>query len=152
MSQYGWLRLVCINLAADATEYPESYVNCNNRSFSICAAPCISSIIVNLFMTYFFFYLELSLKDENDLSIYAFENVSHIPTSTLVEIFEIDLARDPNIIDGYVLTEKMAAKHAHYIKDSVGPINLRVFDYCLRQYASDKIESIRKLYKESLME
>jgi len=53
---------------------------------------------------YSFFNLELALKDENDNNVYAFINVSHIPTKKLKEIFEIDLDKDPHILEGYFLT------------------------------------------------
>ncbi len=101
---------------------------------------------------YYFFELEISLKKEDDLNIYAFENVSHIPTSKLVEIFNINLDNDPCITEGYVLTKTIYRKHKMFIKENIGQINLDVFEYCLRQYVSDDFKSVRKLYKEDLME
>jgi hypothetical protein len=44
---------------------------------------------------YYFFYLEMALRDPKYKYIYAFENVSHIPTKKLVEIFKIDIKKDP---------------------------------------------------------
>jgi len=101
---------------------------------------------------YSFFYLELALRDKKDLNIYAFENVSHIPTNKLIEIFEIDLSEDPYLIEGYILKKKYYKKHKKYIKEKIGQINLDLFEYCLRQYGADDFKEIRKLYKEDLME
>ena len=101
---------------------------------------------------YIFFYLEVALKKKKDLNIYAFENVSHIPTDKLIEIFEIDLAKDPQIIDGYFLKRERYKKFKKYIKENIGQINLDVFEYCLRQYVAKDFKEIRKLYKENLME
>lgn len=101
---------------------------------------------------YYFFYLELALRREDDLNIYSFINVSHIPTNKLIEIFNIDLNSDPYLTEGYFLTEKMVATHKDYISKNIGQINLDVFEYCLRQYASDNFNDIRMLYKEELME
>lgn len=102
--------------------------------------------------TYYFFNLEIALKDENDLNIYAYENVSHIPTSKLIEIFKINLNEDPYILEGYFLTKTSYKKHKKYITENIGQINLDVFEYCLRQYIADDFKEIRKLYKETLME
>lgn len=102
--------------------------------------------------TYYFFNLEIALKKEDDANIYAYENVSHIPTKKLIEIFEIDLKNDPHILDGYFLTEANYHKYADYITKNIGQINLDVFEYCLRQYVTENSAEIRKLYKESLME
>jgi hypothetical protein len=55
---------------------------------------------------YIFFYLEMALRDKKDLNIYAFENISHIPTSKLIEIFEIDLEKGPYFLEGYFLKKK----------------------------------------------
>jgi hypothetical protein len=54
---------------------------------------------------YYFFYLELALKGIDDLRIYASENISHIPTKKLIEIFNINLKKDPHISKGYMLTK-----------------------------------------------
>lgn len=97
------------------------------------------------------FILEIGLKSKSDNYIYAYENVSYVPTSKLIEIFEINLEDDPNILEGYMLTEENYFKHREYILINFIPINLNVFEYCLRQYECNAI-SIRKLYKESLME
>ena len=103
-------------------------------------------------MKYYFFYLEIAMKDKNDLNIYAFENVSHIPTKRLAEIFKINLDKDPYILEGYFLTRSNYRKHKTYIKKEIGQINLDKFEYCLRQYASEDKKEIRKLYKFNLME
>lgn len=101
---------------------------------------------------YYFFYLEIALKSRDDLNVYAFENVSHIPTNKLVEIFNINLDKDPYLLEGYLLTKTMYRKHKKYVDENIGQINLSIFEYCLRQYATDDFKSIRKLYKEDLME
>lgn len=101
---------------------------------------------------YYFFNIEIALKKLDDLSIYAYENVSHIPTPKLVEIFNINLEKDPYLLEGYFLTKTNYKKHKKYIIENIGQINLDVFEYCLRQYATDNIKEIRKLYKEDLME
>lgn len=101
---------------------------------------------------YYFFELEIALRKEDDLNIYAFENVSHIPTSKLIEIFNINLDKDPDLAAGYILTKPIYKKHKKYIEENIGQINLDVFEYCLRQYVSDDFNSVRKLYKEDLME
>lgn len=103
-------------------------------------------------MKYYFFYLEIALKKSKYKHIYAFENVSHIPTSKLIDIFNIDLKEDPNIVEGYFLTKKMYKKHKNYLKEHLPPLELDVFEYCLRQYGSDDDSSVRDLYKKSLME
>lgn len=101
---------------------------------------------------YYFFYLEIALKAQGDNHIYAYENVSHIPTSKLIELFDIDTNKDPHLLDGYLLTEENYQKHKSFIKSFIGSINLNVFEYCLMQYVSDNFAEIRKLYKEDLME
>lgn len=101
---------------------------------------------------YYFFYLEIALRNSDDANIYGFENVSHVPTKKLIEIFDIDLKDDPYLLEGYFLTEENYKKHEEYIKKNIGQLNLDVFEYCLRQYASNDFKEIRKLYKESLME
>jgi hypothetical protein len=101
---------------------------------------------------YCFFYLEMALKKADDLHIYAFENVSHIPTAKLIEIFRINLKKDPFIVDGYLLTKTQYKKHKKYLNTNIGSMNLDVFEYCLMQYACDDYKQIRKLYKENLME
>lgn len=103
-------------------------------------------------MKYYFFELEIALRKEDDLNIYAYENVSHIPTRKLIEIFNINLDKDPDIVEGYALTKSIFKKHKKYIEQNIGQINLDVFEYCLRQYVSDDFKSVRKLYKENLME
>jgi hypothetical protein len=111
----------------------------------------ILSIGVNM-VSYYFFYMEIALRKKNDLKIYAYENVSHIPTRKLVEIFGIDLEKDPYLLDGYFLTEESYAAHEAYITGNIGEINLKVFEYTLRQYVANDFTEVRKLYKESLME
>ena len=101
---------------------------------------------------YYFFNLEIALRKEDDLNIYAYENVSHIPTSKLVEIFNINLKKDPQILEGYFLTKTSYRKYKKYINQNMCLVNLDIFEYCLRQYVSDDSSAIRKLYKESLME
>ena len=101
---------------------------------------------------YYFFYLEVALRASNDSNIYAFENVSHVSTKKLIEIFNIDLDKDPQISEGYFLTKTNYRKHKKYINKNIGQINLDVFEYCLRQYASNEFKDVRKLYKKSLME
>jgi hypothetical protein len=101
---------------------------------------------------YYFYYLEIALKDPKDSNIYGFENLSHIPASKLIDIFGIDLKVDPNISEGYFLTEAMFEKHKDFISKNFGVINLNVFEYCLRLYGSDDPTAIRKLYKESILE
>lgn len=101
---------------------------------------------------YYFFYLEVALKKSDDLNIYAFENVSPIPTNKLIEIFNINLEKDSHLLGGYFLTKTSYKKHKKYIEKNFGQINLDVFEYCLRQYISYDFKEIRKLYKENLME
>lgn len=103
-------------------------------------------------MKYYFFELEIALRKEDDLNIYAYENVSHIPTRKLIEIFNINLDKDPDLVEGYVLTKSIFKKHKKFIEQNIGQLNLDVFEYCLRQYVSDDFKSVRKLYKEDLME
>ncbi|SRR5258705_11033522 len=101
---------------------------------------------------YYFFYLEVALKKSDDTHIYAFTNVSHVPTKTLIEIFNIELEKDPYLLEGYFLTKTNYKKHKKYINKNIGQLNLDIFEYCLRQYAADDFKEIRKLYKEDLME
>jgi hypothetical protein len=101
---------------------------------------------------YYFFYLEIALRNPDDTHIYAFTNVSHIPTKKLIEIFNIRLAKDPYILEGYFLTMTIYRKHKKYIDKHMGHINLNIFEYCLRQYGADDYKEIRRKYKESLME
>ena len=101
---------------------------------------------------YSFFYLELALKDKKDRNVYAFENISHVPTNKLIEIFEIDIEKDPNLLEGYFLKKKHYKKHKKYIKENIGQINLDIFEYSLHRYESDDFKEIRKLYKEDFME
>jgi hypothetical protein len=100
---------------------------------------------------YIFFYLEIALKDKTDSNIYAFENVSHIPTNKLVDIFNIDLLKDPYIIEGYSLTKSNYRKHKTYLRKEIGSLNLDKFEYCLRQYTGNT-DTLRKLYKKTLFE
>jgi len=81
---------------------------------------------------YYFFDLQIALKDQSDLNIYAYKNVSHIPTSKLIEIFKINLDKDPYILEGYFLTKTSYKKHKKYITQKIGQINLDIFEYCLR--------------------
>lgn len=101
---------------------------------------------------YYFFILEVALKNADDSNIYAYENVSHIPTNKLIEIFDIKIGADPYLVEGYFLTEANYRKHKKYINENIGQINLDVFEYCLRLYGTDNFKEIRKLYKEDLME
>jgi hypothetical protein len=101
---------------------------------------------------YYFFNLEIALRKKDDFHIYAFENVSHIPTSKLIAIFNINLEKDPYILEGYFLTKTNYKKYKKYIEQNIGQINLDIFEYCLRQYVSEDFKEIRKLYKEALME
>jgi hypothetical protein len=101
---------------------------------------------------YYFFNIEIALRKVDDLNIYAYENVSHIPTSRLIEIFNINLEKDPYLLEGYFLTKANYKKHKKYISENIGQINLDVFEYCLRQYVSSDFNETRKLYKEDLME
>ena len=101
---------------------------------------------------YYFFYLEIALKNPKHKYIYAFENLSHIPTKKLVEIFQIDLKKDPAIIEGYPLTKTAYKKHKKYINEYFPSLEFEVFEYCLRCYVADDSSSVRKLYKKSLME
>lgn len=101
---------------------------------------------------YYFFNLEIALKKDDDTNIYGYENVSHIPTKKLIEIFSINLKEDPYLLEGYFLTKGSYKKHKKYISENIGQINLDVFEYCLRQYVTKDFKEIRKLYKESLME
>ncbi len=94
----------------------------------------------------------MALRSSSDSRIYAFKNISHIPTSKLLEIFEIDVLQDPFISEGYFLTEESYLKHENYIKEKIGAINFEVFEYCFRYYTSEDESSIRRLYKENLME
>lgn len=101
---------------------------------------------------YYFFYLEIALKNSDDPYVYAFENVSHIPTKMLIEIFNINLGKDPQLIEGYFLTKTQYRKHKKYIDKFFGTLNLDIFEYCLRQYVADGFKEIRKLYKRALLE
>lgn len=101
---------------------------------------------------FYFFNLEIALRKKDDLNIYAYENISHIPTSKLIEIFNINVNKDPHLLDGYFLTKTSYRKHKKYIIQNIGHLNLDVFEYCLRQYSTDNFNEVRKLYKEDLME
>jgi len=99
----------------------------------------------------FIFYLEIALADPKDSKVYAFENISHVPTSKLIEIFEIDLNIDPHISEGYFLTKDRYQQHKSYLDKEIGALNFDVFEYSLRLYATDNI-GIRRLYKENPLE
>jgi|GEM_PF-6840679 len=101
---------------------------------------------------YYFFHLEMALNDPNDLHVYAFKNVSHIPTKKLIEIFNINLKKDPYILDGYFLTKTRYRKFKKYIDQNMGPINLDVFEYSLNQSVGYDKRSIQRKYKLSMME
>ena len=101
---------------------------------------------------YYFFYVEMALRDPNDLRIYGFKNISHVPTKKLVEIFNINLKKDPNIIEGYFLTKSRYRKFKKYIDKNFGTINLDLFEYSLSQYGGYDEKSIRRAYKLNLME
>jgi hypothetical protein len=101
---------------------------------------------------YYFFYLEIALRDPKYKYIYAFENVSHIPTQKLIEIFKIDIKKDPGIIEGYFLTKTAYKKNKKYLDQNLPSLEFEVFEYCIRQYGGDDISSVRKLYKKNLME
>ncbi len=101
---------------------------------------------------YYFFYLEIALRNPKYKYIYAFENVSHIPTQKLIEIFKIDIKKDPGFLEGYFLTKTVYKKHKKYLDQTLPSLEFDVFEYCLRMYASDNISSLRKLYKKSLLE
>ena len=100
----------------------------------------------------YFYYLEIALADTCDTHIYAFENVSHIPATKLIEIFKIDLSKDPNISDGYFLTREAYMMHKEYIDKNIGNLNLEKFEYTLRLYGDKDKASIRRLYKEHFLE
>ena len=99
----------------------------------------------------FIFYLEIALADATDSKIYAFENISHIPTSKLIEIFEIDLKSDPRISESYFLTKAKYQQHKSYLDKEIGALNFDVFEYSLRLYTTDD-SGIRRLYKENPLE
>ncbi|MDP4264021.1 MAG: hypothetical protein Q8941_15945 [Bacteroidota bacterium] len=101
---------------------------------------------------YYFFYLELALRKSNDSNIYGYENVSHISTKKLIEIFNINLDKDPYLSEGYFLTKTKYKKYKKFISANIGQLNLDIFEYSLRLYATDDVKEIRKLYKEDLME
>ncbi len=103
-------------------------------------------------MIYIFFKLELASKDDDDLNIYAYINISQIPTQKLVEIFKIDLKKDPFILEGYFLTKTQFRKHKAYLEKEVGTINLNKFEYCLRQYGGNKATDIVRKHKTKLFD
>ena len=103
-------------------------------------------------MQYIFFYLELASVDKDDLYIYAYINISQIPTKKLVEIFKIDLQKDPFILDGYFLTKTQFRKHKAYLEKEVGSMNLDKFEYCLRQYAGTNATDIVRKHKTKLFD
>ncbi len=79
------------------------------------------------------------------------KRISHRPKK-LINIFDIDIKKDPCIVEGYFLTKKIFKKHKMFIKKNIGPLNFEIFEYCLRQYEADDFSEIRKLYKEDFME
>ena len=99
----------------------------------------------------FIYYLEIAHTDPKDTHVYAFENVSHIPASKLIEIFNIDLATDPNISQGYLLTNEMYEIHKAFLDKEVGSLNFKLFEYTLRLYGTDEA-GIREMYKEHPLE
>ena len=101
---------------------------------------------------YYFFYLELALKNPNDSNVYAFINISHIPTLKIAEIFEVDLSKDPFMEYGYILTKKMYRKHKKYIHENICILNLDIFEYSVGISESENPKTIREKYKESFME
>jgi hypothetical protein len=70
--------------------------------------------------------LEIALKNESDPHVYAYENVSHIPTSKLIEIFNINQKKDPYLVQPYMLTKNMYKKHRKYIEDNFVPMNMKM--------------------------
>lgn len=108
--------------------------------------------IITMDKEYYIFYLEVALKKRRYPFIYAFENVSHIPTKKLVEIFNIDLKSDPQLIEGYFLTKNIYKKNKKYIEAHFPSLEFKIFEYCLRQYVVKDYKGIRKMYKEDLME
>jgi hypothetical protein len=101
---------------------------------------------------YYIFYLEMSLRDEKDSKIYAFVNVSHISTSKLIQIFEINIEKDPHLTEGYFLTKKQYNKYKDFLNQEVGSFNLQIFEYCLRLYTTSKENTIKSMYKEKLFD
>lgn len=101
---------------------------------------------------YYVFYIEIALKDSNDNNIYAFINVSHVPTKKLIEIFNIKMDTDPHIIEGYLLKNKYFKIHKKYILENIGFFDLSRFEYCLRLYSVKDFKGIRKFYKENMLE
>ena len=77
---------------------------------------------------YYFFYLEIAIRKSRHLNIYAFENVSHIPTTKLIEIFKIKLEKDPQLPEGYFLTKTSYRKYKKYFDENLGQINLDVLN------------------------
>jgi hypothetical protein len=101
---------------------------------------------------YFIFYLELSLRDEEDSKIYAFVNVSHILTSKLIQIFDINIEKDPHLTEGYFLSEEKYDRYKDFLNQEVGSFNLQVFEYCLRLYTTSKENTIQSMYKQELFD
>ena len=94
----------------------------------------------------------MALKDPNDLRIYGFKNISHVPTKKLVEIFNINLRKDPHIMEAYFLTKSRYRKFKKYIDENFGAINLDLFEYSLSNYVGYNKKSIQRKHKLSLME
>lgn len=104
-------------------------------------------------MNYLIFNLEIALKNPTYKHIYGYENISHITTSKLIEIFEIDIIKDPEIIEGYFLTNIMYKKHKKFLIENIRiSLDLTVFEYTLRRYAINDELWLQKLYKTTLME
>ena len=101
---------------------------------------------------FYFFYLEIALKKKNDLNIYASINISHIPTSKLIEIFNMDIDNDPYLVEPYMLTKTLYKKHKKYITENIGPMNFDIFQYSILQFVAEDPKEIRKFYKEDFME
>jgi|LakMenEpi03Aug12_release.lakeMendotaPanAssembly.Ray.scaffolds.fasta_scaffold3099236_1 hypothetical protein len=99
---------------------------------------------------YYIFYLEMSLKNIKDSKIYAFVNVSHIETSKLIEIFEINIDKDPYLDEGYFLSQSQFTRYKDFLNQEVGSFNFKIFEYCLRLYSTSKEDEIKKMYKDEL--
>ncbi len=101
---------------------------------------------------YCFFFLQIGLKKDKTFKVYAVENISHVPAKKLIEIFKIDLERDPLLLESYRLKRKQYKKFKKYFTKNIGLVNLNVFKYRLRQYGTDDFREIRKLYKTDILE
>lgn len=101
---------------------------------------------------YYFFQLEVALKDPQYPYVYAFWNVSHVPTKKLIELFKIDLEKDPYLMEGYFLTKSIYKKNKAYFDSHFGILDLNIFEYTLRLYVQEGYSGIRKMYKKNIME